>query len=124
MFRALRDGVCLGAHLWYQHGDVAYSHLSAYSDEGYKMRISYALNWAANDYFAGKVHWLNLGAGAGLSTKGMDGLSLFKKGFATDRRQAFFCGTVFDRSLYDELTNTAGNRLTDYFPAYRKGEFA
>jgi hypothetical protein len=123
MLLAIHEGATVGAHLWFQQGDVAYSHLSAYTDVGYKLRVSYALNWAANEYFTGKVRWLDLGAGAGLSTGATDGLTAFKKGWATGTRPAYFCGKVCDTSAYAFLTRLSGSATTGYFPPYRKGEF-
>ena len=41
-----------------------------------------------------------------------------QRGFA-----GFFCGRVLDPSRYDEILRERGLRQTDYFPAYRQGEF-
>jgi hypothetical protein len=124
MLRAIHKGVAVGAHLWYQQGEVGYSHLSAYADMGYELRVSYALNWAANEYFAGKVRWLDLGAGAGLSASAADGLTTFKKGWSTGSRPAYFCGEICDAPAYVFLTKRAGPDATGYFPLYRRGEFS
>ena len=53
-----------------------------------------------------------------------DGLSRFKEGWSSDTRTAYFCGHIFDRDRYAELTSDINISETDYFPAYRKGEFS
>jgi hypothetical protein len=50
-------------------------------------------------------------------------LSRFKRGWATGTRTAYFCGRIFDRANYREITRASGCMATDYFPAYRQGEF-
>jgi hypothetical protein len=129
MFRATYEGRTAGMVLWYVSNGVAYYHLGAYTDEGYEKRASFALFWTALEYFAGHgVRWLNLGAGAGLSANGEeDGLTRFKKGWSNSRRTAWFCGRIFDRKKYDEIVKArvvpSGQSPTNYFPAYRQGEF-
>ncbi|PID57841.1 hypothetical protein CSB45_06365 [candidate division KSB3 bacterium] len=125
MFQACYQDELIGAHLWFQHEEVAYSHLAAYSPLGYEMMASYALHWQAIDYFADKVRWLDLGAGAGIcrKTSTTDGLNFFKQGWSTETRIAYFCGRIFNPIKYYELVQACGNRSTSYFPAYRAGEF-
>jgi hypothetical protein len=126
MFRATLDGETVGMNLWYADRGIAYYHLGAYSEAGYKLRASFALFWRAIEYFAAQgLRWLDLGAGAGLSGSGeADGLRRFKRGWATDTRVAYFCGRVFDRQKYAEILSATQVVTSDYFPAYRKGEFA
>jgi len=122
MLRATCDGEVVGAHLWYQQGNVAQSHLAAVSARGYALMASYALHWFALQTFAGEVSWLNLGSGAGLRSDPRNGLTAFKRGWATGTRMAYFCGRILDRPAYDALAARSG--ATDgYFPAYRRGEF-
>jgi len=121
MFRALHEGATVGAHLWYVMGEVAYSHLSAYSPIGYELRASYALQWSAIEYLAGKIRWLN--QGAGIRSDGTDGLSRFKRGWSTGTRMAYFCGRIFDNEKYWEIVKAKSISTTDYFPAYRLGDF-
>jgi len=124
MFRAISRDVSVGAHLWYLQGDVAHSHLAALSTQGYDIGASYALYWVAIEYFAQKgLHWLNLGSGAGVKSDTSDGLSQFKRGWATGTKTAYFCGRIFDHAKYSEIVKAKGIRSKDYFPAYRKGEF-
>jgi hypothetical protein len=122
LFRAEIDGTAVGMTIWYEQGDVAYFHLSACNATGYKWGgASYALMWTAWEWFAPRVRWLALGAASG-QTGQDDGLSWFKRGWATATRTAYFCGRVLDRKRYETLARH-GVR-TDYFPAYRAHEFA
>lgn len=123
MFRAFAGDVLVGAHLWYSQGEVAYSHLSALSPEGYEVMASYALYWSALDYFAGKVRWLDLGGTAGLRVDNASGLDNFKKGWSSGTKTAYFCGRIFDHAHYKDITASKGINNTEYFPAYRTGEF-
>jgi hypothetical protein len=125
VFRASIEGEAVGAILWYTQGDAAYYHLGAYSDQGYAAGASFALFTRAIEHFThAGLRWLNLGAGAGAFGDGRDGLTRFKKGWATGTRTAYLCGRIFDRDRYDALTRAAGREGTGYFPAYRAGEFA
>lgn len=123
MLRAIHQGVIIGAQIWYMQNEVAYIHLAAYINEGYSLGASYALDWTAIEFFSGKARWLNHGGGAGLSSDGMDGLSMYKRGWSTETRMVYFCGRIFDQQAYNELVKERGDVATDYFPAYRKGEF-
>lgn len=122
-FRAVHEQETIGIHLWYVQGEVAYSHLEAVNSTGYKLGASYALYWDALESFSGKLRWADLGSGTGTAKGVANGLTRFKKGWSTGTRIAHFCGRIFDRARYDELVNDKGVAATDYFPAYRKGEF-
>lgn len=123
VLRALSGGETVGMTLWYAGDTLAYYHLGAYSDAGYELRASFALFWRAIEHFKGAgLSWLSLGAGAGLSSSA-DGLSRFKSGWSTETRTAYFCGRIFDRDKYEELVRLKRMPLTNYFPAYRAGEF-
>jgi hypothetical protein len=54
---------------------------------------------------------------------GKDGLSEFKMAFSTETRTTYFCGRIFNHQRYSEIVKAKGIPKTDYFPAYRKGEF-
>jgi hypothetical protein len=125
MLRATHEGHTVGMTWWFVSGSVAYYHLGAYSDTGYELRASFALFWRAIELFreAG-LRWLDLGAGAGLANDPRDGLSRFKKGWSTETRTAYLCGRTLDHSRYSAIVQAKGVAPTDYFPAYRKGEFA
>ena len=124
MFRAVHEKDTIGILLWYIQGEVGYYHLGAYTTLGYELRASFALFGFAIDYFAANgLKWLNLGAGAGIEGGGSDGLSRFKRGWSTGTRAAYFCGRIFDHHKYTEIMKVKGLTDSDYFPAYRKGEF-
>jgi hypothetical protein len=123
-FRAMHKELTVGMTLWYARGDYGYYHLGAYNSIGYRLRASYALFWFAIRHFAASgFQWLNLGAGAGVSGDKTDGLSQFKRGWATGTRTAYFCGRIFDQKRYRDITGAKGISSTDFFPAYRDGEF-
>jgi hypothetical protein len=127
IFRASRNGRTIGMHLWYLQSGIAYSHLSAFDHEAYSLRAAYALHWFAIQEFkrdrAQDVRWIDLGAGAGVEADARNGLSAFKRGWATDQKVKYFCGSVFNWENYRLLAET--NRINSgYFPAYRAGELA
>jgi len=123
-FRAVHNEATVGMLLWYAQGNRAYYHLGAYSPLGYQLRASFALFDYAINYFAQhEFEWLNLGAGAGVETNDDSGLDRFKQGWSSGTRTAYFCGRVFDQKKYQELVLAKDVQTTDYFPAYRLGEF-
>jgi hypothetical protein len=123
-FRAIHQGATVGITLWCVQQGVGYYHLGAYSDTGYKLKVSFSLFWTALERFAADgLMWLNLGAGAGLAGDETDGLSRFKRGWSTGTRTAYFCGRIFDQAKYSEIVKMKGSSPTNYFPLYRQGEF-
>ena len=124
VLRAVHEETTVGMLLWYVQGEVGYYHLGASSARGYDLRASFAMFWFAIEYFAANgLRWLNLGAGAGIGGGGTDGLTRFKRGWSTGTRTAYFCGRIFDHARYSEIVEAKSISATDYFPAYRKGEF-
>ena len=123
MLRAAVDGHAIGMHLWYTQGNVAHSHLAAFNSQGYELMASYALYWQAIHEFTGKVRWLNFGAGAGVHDDSNGGLTRFKRGWATEKLTAYFCGRIFDVAAYERIALAKGKQNSPYFPAYREGEF-
>jgi Acetyltransferase (GNAT) domain len=127
MFRAEAGGETVGLHLWYVQGEVAYAHLGATNERGLALMASYALFMFAIEYFRSQARWLDLGAAAGSEDSPENGLSRFKRGFATGTRAVQFCGRVLNWPVYSELAASGG--VTDwqlgegYFPRYREGEF-
>lgn len=120
VFRAEYLGRCVGMLLWYVQGDIAYYHLGAYHNEGYKLKASFALFWKSIEYFKKLgVIWLSLGAGAGLQ-QADDGLTRFKSGWATGTKTAYLCGRIWNRAVYEKLSQRC--QETKFFPAYRAGE--
>lgn len=123
-FRASHGGMTIGMLLWYVQGDVAYYHLGAYSKRGYELLASFALFIRAMEEFARRgLRWLDLGAGPGLDKGATDGLSRFKRGWSNETRMAYLCGRIFDRARYEQIASAKRIGDTNYFPAYRQGEF-
>jgi hypothetical protein len=123
-FRALVNGQCIAMNLWYVMGDVAYFHLGASDEEGYRQSAAHALmQTAIGQFVAQGLRWLSLGRGAGRESS-EDGLTRFKRGWATGTRQSYLCGRIFDRAEYARLVRARVPTRTDYFPAYRQGELA
>ena len=127
IFQASRNRRTIGMHLWYLQSGIAYSHLSAFDQEGYSLGAAYALHWCAIQEFkqnyARELRWIDLGAGAGARQSASDGLSMFKRGWTTTERVKYFCGSIFDPEAYELLT-TANRRDSNYFPLYRAGELS
>lgn len=123
-FRAHSNGETVGMLLWYAQENRAYYHLGAYSRRGYDLRASFALFRYSLDYFAQQgFSWLNLGAGAGSGSKAESGLTRFKRGWSTGTRPAYFCGRIFNKRQYAQIVEARRLPPTNYFPAYRVGEF-
>jgi Acetyltransferase (GNAT) domain len=123
IFRAESGGATTGMTVWYTAGSRAYYHLGAYSEAGYAAGASFAIFDHAVRHFAETgLQWLDLGGAAGLKADGRDGLSRFKRGWATGTRPAYLCGRIFDRREYAALAAAGAARDTSYFPAYRSGE--
>lgn len=121
--QARRAGRTVAMQLWLRAGSRAYYHLGASAPEGYRHRAAYAMFHAMLEHFAGLgVEVVDLGAGAGVRPRGDDGLTRFKRGWATATRTVYLCGRVFDRSRYRCLA--AGAAAGGYFPAYRAAEAA
>ena len=122
LFRAVADGVTVGADWYYEQEEVAYGHLAAFSPAGYRLGAAAVLQAHAVEHFAGRLRWIDLGAGAGSAAKNDDGLSRFKRRWSTGARTAYFCGRVFDERHYAHVVAMKGSSVTTYFPAYRQGE--
>lgn len=123
MFRAIADGRTVGLDLWYVQDGVAQGHLAAFDETGYRLHAAYATKWTLLEYFRQRVEWINLGAGT--KADGSDGLSYFKRGFATGTRRSWLCGAVFQPTAYAALCRQASAPADSaWFPAYRDHEFA
>ena len=123
MFRAECQGTMVGAFIWFVQGETGYAHLISFSEAGFKLGASYALVWSAIEYFFDKIRWLDIGAGSGIVNNTSDGLNFFKRGWSNGIRTVYFCGRIFDYGKYQEIVKKKGIPETDYFPAYRRGEF-
>ena len=124
-FRALNNqGDTVGMILWFVQGDVGYYHLGAYNESGYAINASYGLFWFAIEHFRKLgLRWLNLGSGGGITSGQEDGLTWFKKGWATETRTTYLCGRILDPDKYKEAKLLNDSIDSNYFPAYRRGEF-
>lgn len=123
--RAREGGVTVAMQLWVRDGVYAYYHLGAACARGYALRAAYALTHRAIEHFAqGGCEQADLGAGAGADPRGDDGLTRFKRGWATGSRPVYLCGRILDRRAYADLARRCATRRPDYFPVYRSGEFA
>jgi hypothetical protein len=121
MFRALIDGRIVGLDTWYLQQGCAQGHLSALDSTAYEMHAAYAIKWRVIEYFNDKAEWINLGGGRSLD--GGDGLSAFKRGWATETRPSWICGRILQPKRYAALTRALPNNTETYFPSYRSGEF-
>jgi hypothetical protein len=124
MFRALQQNTAIGAAICFVQEEVVYGHLMGISEVGHELGVSYALYWAILQYFSGKVRWIDWGGTPGVQNDSTLGMSHFKRGWSTATRTTYFCGRIYDRGRYLELAEAKGISNTDYFPAYRKDEFA
>jgi len=123
MFRAVENEATMGMVLCYEQADKAYYHLGAYSNRGYEVGASFALfDFAIRHFCSRRLKWLNLGAGAG-TTNSNSGLSRFKQGWSNGIRTTYLCGRIFSHVTYQQLVERTNTQSTDYFPAYRFGEF-
>lgn len=119
--QAWHHGELVGAQLFFQQDDVVHCHLGAVTEEGYETGAFYAMDRFAIEYFSNRARKLDLGGGTGLASSGDDGLSRYKKGWATETRPVCFCGRIVNRARYESLVPSLGE--SHYFPAYREGEF-
>ena len=127
LYCASYQGETIGIALVIVQGDIAFGHLLGISDIGYKLDASYALYWYQIGHLAKQCRWLDLGGIPGISRDGSNdewrGLRQYKAHWSTGTRTAYFCGRIFDHERYAEITKARGIAATNYFPAYRTGEF-
>jgi hypothetical protein len=114
----------VSAHIWFVHGDTAYSHLAAASEKARALSADYALYHEEIRFFAGRVHWVSWGGEAGAAANSLGKLGCFKRGWSTTTRPVYFCGRIFNQEKYNHITDAEGGHARDYFPAYREGEYS
>lgn len=122
-FRAWHAGELIGGNLYYLQQDVAYGHLLALNDEGYRLGASHAITLVAIQTLAKQVKWIDYGGAAGSGNEKPSGLQKFKKGWTNLGRPTYFCAKIFNQEKYEELIAKRPNADPDWFPAYRSGDF-
>lgn len=115
------DGI-VGYGIFLLSGDVAYAHLTAYAPEARRSRASCAMYWTAMEVLADRVRWIDWGGNAGVVDDHASSLASFKRGWASEARVAYLCGSVLDEGRYQQLARESGYAGSEYFPAYRAGE--
>lgn len=124
MFAATARGSVVGLHLWFVQGEVAYAHLGAIDALGHELSAGFALYSHALDALRSEARWAALGGAPGEEeSETTDGLSSFKRLWATSTRQTYLCGRVLQPDAYETLARGFAAR-SNYFPSYRSGEWA
>lgn len=124
MFRAVYNGVTAGIQTYFISENIAYGHLMSMSEVGYQTRASYAMTWASFEHLSkGEIRWVDTGGVPGVRDGMAEGLAAFKRGWSSGTRTAYFCGAILNPTKYREIIDAKGIGETDYFPAYRLGEF-
>ena len=125
MFRAIYQNITIGAMISFIQEDKGYAHLVASNKTGYELGVSYALYWSTINFLVDKVRWISIGASAGVTNKqASQGLDFFKQGWSNQKKTTYFCGRILNPQKYSEIVASKGISNTDYFPAYRDGEFS
>jgi hypothetical protein len=122
-FRVIHKGNVVGGNIFFIQDDVAYAHLSAFSDEGYNLGAPYAVKWFALQQLPQFVQWVNFGGSTNTSQENPTGLDYFKMGWSSQTGKSYFCGKILDEEKYTEMVNRWQAFDTTWFPAYRLGEF-
>jgi len=113
-------GELAGMHLVIRQNDHAYSHLAAFSAEGYRISAAYGIYLETIRYLEESgVSLFDLGAAAGSSDNPDDGLARFKKGWANDERMVYLCGAVLNPDAYERACAMTNRKNADWFPEYR-----
>lgn len=113
----------IAMQIWFIKSNVAYNHLFAMSEIGYKTFTSYALYMESFRVLKKTVRYLSLGGASGLDNRTETGLDLFKKGWSNTTKPVFFCGKIINQDLYNRITEEKKVKDKTYFPLYRYGEF-
>jgi hypothetical protein len=120
MFLGKQKDSIVGGSIVIIRDQVSYAHLSAYAEEGYRIRASYGIKWKSLAYLKEQnIRYLDLGGMAGTKEDPSDGLAQFKRGWSNEQRMVYICGRVFDRKKYDYICQQYQINNNDYFPAYR-----
>ena len=122
LFTAYLSNMLVGAQIMILQDDVAYAHLSAFTEEGYIQGASYLLDWATLEFMQGKVRAINWGSGLGGSDGTTGGLADYKKGWSSTLKPSYLYGSILNRDLYTKLMNKSNAVNSPYFPGYRHNE--
>jgi len=122
-FRVLFQNKIVGGNLFYIQDDIAYSHLSAFTPQGYDLGASYAVKWVAIQHLSECAKWLNLGGGTGKTHRKKSGLDLFKQGWSNQTAKSYFCGKILNPQIYEALTTNHEKVDPGWFPAYRTDDY-
>jgi hypothetical protein len=122
MFRAVHQNQAIGEALCFIDDNIAYGHLMGISDLGHSLGVTYPIYWTHLTYLEEKVRWIDWGGVSGINNDESNGLAKFKKGWATEKRPAFFCGKILNQKTYQSLIKSSKVIDNNYFPIYRTGE--
>lgn len=122
-YRAWDKNELVGGNLYFIQNKIAYGHLLALTDRGYHLGASHAIKWTAIHTLGNQVEWFNWGGGTGLNNANLSGLDKFKMGWSNTTKQAYFCAKVYNKGKYEELAAERGFSTSNWFPAYRSGDF-
>ncbi|NQD38056.1 hypothetical protein HPT27_13570 [Permianibacter sp. IMCC34836] len=114
---AATDNEPVSMHLWFDDGEILWSHLAASSEQGYALSAAYAVNAAALDRY-GSTRLINFGGTAGIAGSESDGLARFKQGFSNRSETSWLFGKILDPQEYRR--RTAELAPSRYFPRYRQ----
>jgi hypothetical protein len=118
---ARKEGRLLGIDWYYQEAEHVFAHLSAYSDEGYALSISYPMMAAAIDHFRSRASVIDLGGAPRLGAA--KGISDFKSGWATRTVPAYFCGMAPRLDDYLAMNGGIPPEEERFFPFYRRDDY-
>ncbi|MEM8488061.1 MAG: GNAT family N-acetyltransferase [Bacteroidota bacterium] len=120
VYKAAMDEETVGMVLFYEMGGHVYYHLAAYTGAGYTNKASFGIfQQAFADFSAAGLSVVNLGGGAGLEENADDGLTRFKRGWASTTAPAYLCGRILDHEAYQKLLAEMPAGQDNFFPAYR-----
>ena len=122
-FRAVYENTVVGGNLFYIHGDVAYAHLSAFTEVGYETGAPYAIKWVALGHLSDVVRWVNFGGRPDVENSKNTGLDQFKLGWSNRSDYSYYCGKILNDDVYDALVCSLKISDMSFFPAYRKGDY-